>query len=103
MKPLIATTILVNHGLLMSERENARNRQTVLGREPNLQITAEGHKQSAKPGKRLGRQKLSSACDHQQIMKLLKQSFGVPFFVPQVLPFCPPDLPLHTILMKTVE
>src|SRR5450755_3408439 len=51
VKPRIATTILVDHGLVAGEREDASNGQIVLSRNSNLQILAECGKKLAEPGK----------------------------------------------------
>src|ERR1700730_12011727 len=55
VKPRIATTILVDHGLVVGERKDASNGQIVLSRNSNLQILAEFGKKSAEPGKWLWR------------------------------------------------
>src|SRR6204780_4013880 len=70
MKSLIAATIFVNHGLLVSQGEDARNRQTVLGSNSNLQVLSERRDQPAKPGNRLWGQTLPPSGNHEKVIKL---------------------------------
>ena len=88
-------------GVFVSEM--TRNRQIILGRNSNLQVSAKCGNQSAKPGERLWRQTLPSTGKYLQIIKLLKQNLRGPFLVLQFLPFCSSNLSLNAILVKVLK
>src|SRR5208282_1296263 len=75
----------------------------VLGSHVNLQLVAHAHNQIAKPGKRLWRQQLPPARQHDQTVKLLQQQFRPTLFVSQAFPLRAPDLPPNAISVESPE
>src|ERR1700687_2791417 len=103
VEPRIATTVLVDHGLFVGEREDTSNGHIVLSRDSNLQILAECGNQAAEPRKWWWRQTLPAPRDHQQLIKLLKQLLRGSFLIMQFLALGSPNLSLDTILVKIVK
>src|ERR1019366_5142221 len=97
------SSVLIDHALLVGQRQNAGNWHVSLGRNTNFDIVAKGSDEPPKPRQRLRRQILSPANRHQKAVKLLQQGFRVPCFVLQRFPFRASNLPLNAVFVEIMK